>query len=82
MIHPDDASHHHIATGDLVAVESARGEVSVRAVVTDEVKQGVLSTTFHFPELRLNVVTSDVSDEIAMCPEYKVVSCRIRKVSS
>mgnify|MGYP003822030995 CR=1 FL=1 len=27
----------------------------------------------------LNVSTSDVHDSEALCPEYKVVSCRIRK---
>jgi len=42
--------------------------------------------TFHFPEIMLNVITSSVSDSLAMCPEYKVVIplrrdrlCRIRK---
>ena len=37
------------------------------------------SSTFHFPEMMLNMITSSVSDSLAMCPEYKVVSCRIRK---
>ena len=27
----------------------------------------------------VNLITSSVSDSLAMCPEYKVVSCRIRK---
>jgi formate dehydrogenase major subunit len=40
---------------------------------------GILSCTFHFPEMMLNLITSSVSDSLAMCPEYKVVSCRIRK---
>ena len=40
---------------------------------------GILSSTFHFPEIMLNVITSSVSDSLAMCPEYKVVTCRIRK---
>lgn len=35
--------------------------------------------TFHFPEIMLNVITSIVNDSLAMCPEYKVVTCRIRK---
>jgi len=40
---------------------------------------GILSSTFHFPEMMLNLITSSVSDSLAMCPEYKVVSCRIQK---
>ena len=49
------------------------------ARVTDEVKVGILSSTFHFPEVMLNLITSDVHCSEAMCPEYKVVTCRIRK---
>lgn len=79
MINAEDAQKFGIEDGDMVFLESARGHVEIKAHITDEVKPGILSTTFHFPELQLNLVTSDVSDEIAMCPEYKVVSVRIRK---
>lgn len=79
MIHPDDASRHFITEGDLVCVESARGKVDVKARITDEVKPGVLSTTFHFPEVLMNTITSSEKDSEAMCPEYKVVAVNIRK---
>ncbi len=79
MINPLDAEQLEIEAGDKVEVESARGKIVIKAHITDEVKPGVLSTTFHFPELTVNVVTSDISDTIAKCPEYKVVSVRLRK---
>jgi formate dehydrogenase major subunit len=79
LIHPDDATEHGIAEGDMVCVESPRGKVDIKSRITDEVKPGILSSTFHFPEMMLNLITSSVSDSLAMCPEYKVVSCRIRK---
>ena len=79
LINPADAAKHGIAEGDMVCVESARGKVDIKALITDEVKPGILSSTFHFPEMMLNLITSSVSDSLAMCPEYKVVSCRIRK---
>jgi formate dehydrogenase major subunit len=79
MIHPEDAGANHIGEGDWVCLESPRGKVDVKARITDEVKKGVLSTTFHFPEIMVNNITSDVHDSEAMCPEYKVVSVRIRK---
>ena len=79
MIHPDDAKDNLINDGDMVCLESPRGKVDIKARVTDEVKQGVLSTTFHFPEIMVNNITSDVHDTEALCPEYKVVSVRIRK---
>jgi formate dehydrogenase major subunit len=79
LIHPDDAAKHLIADGDMVCVSSQRGKVDIKAKLTDEVKPGVLSTTFHFPEVLLNIITSDVHDSEAMCPEYKVVAVNIRK---
>jgi formate dehydrogenase major subunit len=79
IIHPVDAAKHNITEGDWVCIESARGKVDIRARIVDEVKPGVVSTTFHFPELMVNMVTSDVHDSEAKCPEFKVVAVRIRK---
>jgi formate dehydrogenase major subunit len=79
LIHPDDAATHFIEEGDMVCVESPRGKVDIKARLTDEVKPGVLSTTFHFPELTLNIITSSERDSEAMCPEYKIVAVNIRK---
>ena len=80
LIHPEDAAKHFIVDGDMVCIESPRGKVDVKARLTDEVRPGILSTTFHFPEIMLNIVTSSESDVDAMCPEYKVVAVRIRKM--
>lgn len=79
LICAEDAAKNFIKDGDMVCVESARGKVDIKAKITDEVKPGVLSSTFHFPEMMLNNITSSVADTEAMCPEYKVVACRIRK---
>lgn len=79
MINPSDAKKHLINNGDMVCVISARGKVDVKARLTDEVKPGILSSTFHFPEIMMNNITSSVHDSEAMCPEYKVVAVNIRK---
>jgi formate dehydrogenase major subunit len=79
LVNPEDATECGVADGDMVCVTSDRGKVDVRARVTGEVKRGVVSTTFHFPEIMVNNLTSDVHDSEAMCPEYKVVSVKIRK---
>ncbi|MDF1695818.1 MAG: formate dehydrogenase subunit alpha [Saprospiraceae bacterium] len=78
-IHPDDAAAHGITDNEYVCLESERGKVDVRAFITEGVNPGVLSTTFHFPEIMVNNITSDESCSEAMCPEYKVVAVRIRK---
>ncbi|MBC7885926.1 MAG: formate dehydrogenase subunit alpha [Saprospiraceae bacterium] len=79
LIHPEDAARHFIHNGDMVCVESRRGKIDVKAKISDQVKPGILSSTFHFPEVMMNIITSDEHDSEAMCPEFKVVSVNIRK---
>ncbi|MDB4438752.1 formate dehydrogenase subunit alpha [bacterium] len=79
MINPQDAADNLINDGDYICIESPRGKVDVKARITDDVKKGILSTTFHFPEIMINNLTGDIHDSEAMCPEYKVVAVRIRK---
>ena len=79
LINEKDATDNGIENGDMVCVTSARGKVDIKAKVTDEVKPSVMSTTFHFPEIMVNLITSDVHDSEAKCPEYKVVAAKIRK---
>jgi len=79
LINPTDAAKELINDGDFVCVESPRGKVDIKAKITDEVLPGILSSTFHFPEIMLNNITSDEHCSEAKCPEYKVVSCKIRK---
>ncbi len=79
MINPVDADEKGVKDGEMVCVISDRGKVDIKAKVTSEVKPGVLSTTFHFPEIMVNLLTSNVHDSEALCPEYKVVSVDFRK---
>lgn len=79
LINPEDAAANGIAEGDMVCIESARGKIDVKAKITLEVKPGILSSTFHFPEVSMNILTSSITDSDALCPEYKVCAVRIRK---
>ena len=63
----------------MVCVISPRGKIDVKARLTDEVKPGVLSSTFHFPDIKMNDLTSSIADSDALCPEYKVVAVNLRK---
>jgi len=62
-------------------LKSDRGEITLDVEVTDRVKKGVVRTTFHFPEVLINEVTSAVTDEETKCPEYKVVAVDVLKAS-
>jgi formate dehydrogenase major subunit len=79
-INPKDARAKNIRTGDRVRLFSARGEVTLPARVTEEVKPGILYTTFHFPEAMVNNVTGSGHDADTLCPEYKVVAADVERV--
>ena len=80
-IHPEDATRKHIQHGDKVRLFSARGEVELHAVVSEDVKPGILYTTFHFPEAMVNNVTGAGCDADTLCPEYKVIAADVERVS-
>ena len=80
LINSRDAVQKNIIDNSQVRLFSARGEIVLKAQVSDKVNEGILFTTFHFPELMINRVTGDVTDKHTKCPEYKVVSVGIEAV--
>ena len=76
-IHPTDAENRGIASGDWVSLVSRKGDVALRAHITDRVAPGVVYTTFHHPETQANVVTTEFSDWATNCPEYKVTAVQV-----
>ena len=77
-IHPADAEMRGLRSGDWVSVASRKGEITLRAEVTERVAAGVVYTTFHHPETGTNVVTTELSDWATNCPEYKVTAVEVR----
>jgi formate dehydrogenase major subunit len=82
LLHPRDAESRELNTGNIARLYSGRGEVSLKVEVTDRVKEGVVFTTFHFPEHMVNMVTGHGKDEETMCAEYKVSSVEVQKISN
>jgi len=80
LINPQDAAIKGIKDQSQVKLSSARGEIELKAKISDKVSAGILFTTFHFPELMINRVTGDVTDKHTKCPEYKVVSVDVAAV--
>jgi formate dehydrogenase major subunit len=81
-LNPADAQRKSIRSGDQVKLFSARGEVELEARVTDEVKPGILYTTFHFPDAMVNNATGQGCDGDTLCPEYKVIAADVEFVSA
>ncbi|MEX1296984.1 MAG: formate dehydrogenase subunit alpha [Candidatus Limnocylindrales bacterium] len=77
-MHPADAELRGVREGDLVAVQSRMGEITLPAKITERVAPGVVYTTFHHPDTGTNVVTTELSDWATDCPEYKVTAVEVR----
>ena len=76
-IHPNDAERYGIEDGQQVTIRSRRGEITVEAQVTEDIKEGSIWTTPHFAAASANRLTNDVLDERAKIPEYKAASAEI-----
>jgi len=80
-ISPEDATSLGVAHMDWVKVSSRRGELQVRAKVTDRTQAGSVFMTFHHQNALTNVLTSEHRDPITGTPEYKACAVRVEKVS-
>ncbi len=76
-IHPADAEIHGIRNGDPVKVKSRRGEVIVRATVTEKTIVGVVFLPWHFHEAAANLLTNDALDPQAKIPEFKACAVQV-----
>jgi formate dehydrogenase major subunit len=76
-IHPKDAEELGIRSGAWVTVSSRRGEIDIRATVTDRIKEGVVFIPFHFAERAVNLLTNAARDPVAKIPELKVCAVNL-----
>jgi formate dehydrogenase alpha subunit len=76
-VNPVDAEMHGISDGMAVRVSSRRGEVVLRATVTEKTTVGVLFIPFHFAEAAANLLTNDALDPQAKIPEFKACAVQV-----
>jgi len=79
-MHPEDAARLDVANGEMVQVASRRGEVNVKADVTDKIQPGVVFMTFHFPDSAANFLTNPALDPVAKIPEFKAGAVKVSKI--
>jgi len=78
-INPKDAQELMINDGDKVKVKSRRGEIVIKAKVTDKVQPSTVFIPFHFVEAAANKLTIAALDPKAKIPEFKVCAVRLEK---
>lgn len=79
-MNPGDTEELEIADGEEVKVKSRRGEITIKAQLTERTPKGVVFIPFHFAESAANVLTNPALDPKAKIPEYKVCAVRIEKI--
>lgn len=81
-MHPRMATAYGIADGELVTVESRRGTITLKALVTTTIRPDTIFVPYHWAgEQSINRLTISAQDPISKIPEYKVCAVRIRKAS-
>jgi formate dehydrogenase major subunit len=81
-INPTDARDMGIKNGEKVKVSSRRGEIQIKAKVSDKVKRGVVFIPFHFSEAAANVLTNPAFDPTAKIPEFKACAVKVEKLAA
>ena len=76
-IHPADAEMHGITNNMPVRVTSRRGEIFLRATVTEKTTVGVAFIAWHFAEAAANLLTNDALDPQAKIPEFKACAVQV-----
>jgi formate dehydrogenase major subunit len=79
-VHPRDAKRKGVEDNETVRIFSDRGSVEIPIKYSKNVKRGVLRTTFHQPEVFINIITGSVGDKETMTPEYKVVAVDFERI--
>jgi len=77
---PQDAEALGIVDGEMIRVKSRRGEVKVKAKVTDRMPKGIVWMAFHFREACANWLTNPAFDPVTQTAEYKACAVAIEKL--
>jgi formate dehydrogenase alpha subunit len=81
QVNPSDAASLGIEADEEVLLKSRRGELQAKAMLTTDVKPGVVWMPMHFAEARANLLTNDAGDPEIGTPEYKVCAVRMEKLA-
>ena len=76
-INPEDAERANVRDGDLVRVASQRGDVELRALVTDSLPAGMVRMHIHWPQAPIGRIVSEAFEPTTGTPEFKYTAVRV-----
>jgi len=74
-----DAMKYKLKDGDFLKVGSRRGEIRVKARISEMAVEGTIFIPFHYANAAANRLTNAALDPTAKIPEFKVCAVRIEK---
>jgi formate dehydrogenase alpha subunit len=80
-INPRQAKELGIIQGERIKVLSRRGEIEIKADLSERMERGMIFIPFHFVESAANRLTNPAFDPIAKIPEFKVCAVRIERLN-
>ena len=80
-INTEDAAALDIRDEEMVRAITRRGEITIGARVTNNIKKGVVFMPFHYKECAANVLTNNALDPVAAIPEFKACAVRLEKIA-
>jgi formate dehydrogenase alpha subunit len=80
-INPRQAMELGIIQGEKIKVFSRRGEIEIKADLSERMERNTIFIPFHFVESAANRLTNPAFDPIAKIPEFKVCAVKIEKVN-
>jgi formate dehydrogenase alpha subunit len=78
-INPSDADKIGLGNDERVLVSSRRGKISLKAMVTEKILEGVVFIPFHYAEAAANVLTNSAVDPLAKIPELKICAVKLER---
>ena len=79
LVNPGDLRALEMESGDLLAIESRRGRLTVATRVDEGMQQGVVMMPFTYHEAAANLITNDALDPFGKIPEFKFCAIRVSK---
>jgi len=79
-MHPEDGKALSLRSGEMVKMTSRRGAITLKAQLSDHIRQGEVYTSFHFSEAPINLLTIGEKDSKSKCPELKICAVNLEKV--
>ena len=81
-IHPETAGKYGISDGDIMTVETKKGQIKIKAKTVEELAPGVLSIPHGWAEANSNELTElEPRDPVTGYTEMKSLLCRISKAT-